>query len=117
MLTGPSRRDRVKLHHGVPVRTPGDLWVSGLYHSLRVPETTSGNPAGHGSAWYDIAYGLYTDVRHGHCILVTRVIYVGLAFMLWHDGGLHVYNGGLIVRVLICLDFESPSIFVLLVDV
>ena len=67
------------------------LWDSGLYHSLRVPETTSGDPAGHGSAWYDIAYGLYADVRHGHCILIIRVTYAGLAYMLWHGGGLRVY--------------------------
>ena len=82
-----------------------------------MPETTSGNPAGHGSEWYDIAYSLYADVRHGHCILVTRVTYVSLAFLLWHGGGVRVYGRGLVVRVTICLDFESPFILVLSVDI
>ena len=84
---------------------------------LRVLETTSGDPAGHGSAWYDIAYGLYADVRHGHYILTTRVTYMSLAFMLWHGGGVRVFSGKLIVRVLICLDFESPPILVLSVGI
>ena len=78
-----------------------------------MPETTSGYPAGHGSAWCDIAYGLYADVRHGHYILTTRVKYMSLAFTLWHGGGIRVYNGGQIVRVLICLDFESLFTLVL----
>ena len=66
------------------------LWGSGPYHSLRVPETTSGDPAGHGSAWYDIAYGLYADVRHGLYILFIRVTYTSLVFILWHGGGLRI---------------------------
>ena len=78
-----------------------------------MPETTSGDPAGHGSAWYDIAYSLYADVRHRHYILTTKVKYMSLAFMLWHSGGIRVYSGGQIVRVLICLDIESLSTLVL----
>ena len=82
-----------------------------------MPETTSGNPAGHSSAWYGIAYGQYADVRHGHYILITKVTYVSLAFMLWHGGGVRVYGRALVVQVTICLDFESPSILVLSIDI
>ena len=38
-----------------------------------------------------IACGLYANMRHGHYILITRVTCVGLAFMLWHGGGVRVY--------------------------
>ena len=82
-----------------------------------MPEITSGNSAGHSNAWYAIAYGLYADVRHGHYILITRVTYVSLAFMVWHGSGVCVYGRGLVVRVTICLDFESPFILVLSVDI